>query len=186
VRARSYGYALFIVSLLLTAFGSAFYHVEPNDARLVWDRLPIALACAGLLTGVRAESRNRHDEAFETFALALAAAASVYWWNITADLRPYLLLQALPLLLIPLWQWIYHLPRERRLAFGLAIGLYVLAKIAELGDHAIYEATGFVSGHTMKHLLASLGAAAIVFNLNGGIILGLYRDAASNLLPDPS
>jgi hypothetical protein len=179
VRGRSYGYALFVVSLLLTAFGSAFYHLDPNDARLVWDRLPIALACAGLLVGVRAESRGRHDEAFETGALALAAAASVYWWNITGDLRPYLLLQALPLLLIPLWQWIYHAPRERRLAFGVAIGLYVLAKVGELGDHAIYGAIGLVSGHTVKHLLASLGAATVVFNLNGGVIFGLHRDGMS-------
>jgi hypothetical protein len=186
VAGKSYGYALFVVSLLLTAFGSAFYHVDPNDARLVWDRLPIAFACAGLLVGVRAESHRRRDHAFETFALALAAAASVYWWNLTGDLRPYLFLQALPLVLIPLWQWIYKAPRERRLAFAVAIGLYVLAKIAELEDRAIYDLTGFVSGHTVKHVLASAGAAAIVFNLNGGVILSLYRDAASNLLPDPS
>lgn len=186
VRRRSYGYALFVVSLLLTAFGSAFYHLDPNDARLVWDRLPIALACAGLLAGVRAESRGRHDEAFETCALTLAAAASVYWWNITADLRPYLLLQALPLVLIPLWQWIYHAPRERRLAFAVAIALYVLAKLAELADHQIYALTGLVSGHTLKHALATLAAGVIVFNLNGGVLFGLYRDAASALLPDPS
>lgn len=185
-RGRPSGYALFVVSLLLTAFGSAFYHLDPNDARLVWDRLPIALACAGLLLGVRAESRGRRENPLATFALALVAAASVYWWNLTGDLRPYLLLQALPLVLIPMWQWIHQAPRERRVAFGIAIGLYVLAKAAELGDHAIYETAGLVSGHTLKHLLASLGAAVIVFNLNGGVIFGLYRDAAANLLPDPS
>ena len=48
------GYRLFLIGLLLTAFGSAYYHLAPDNIRLVWDRLPIALACGGLLAGVRA------------------------------------------------------------------------------------------------------------------------------------
>jgi hypothetical protein len=174
---RSYGYALFVGSLVLTAAGSAFYHLEPSDVRLVWDRLPIALACAGLLAGVRAESRGYASDALATGVLAVSAVASVMWWDMNGDLRPYLLLQALPLVLIPLWQWIYRAERARRLAFGAAIALYVLAKLAELNDHAIYAATGAVSGHTLKHLLAAAASAVVVFELNGRVIFGLYRDA---------
>ena len=60
-------------------------------------------------------------------SLGVAAVASVLWWWITngtgeGDLRPYLLLQGLPLVLIPLWQAIYGAPRSHRLAVGLAIG----------------------------------------------------------------
>jgi hypothetical protein len=178
---RSCGYALFVASLLLTAIGSSFYHLEPHDTRLVWDRLPIALACAGLLGAVRAESRGRWNDAVATVALAVAAFGSVYWWDISGDLRPYLLLQALPLVLIPLWQWIYHAPRERRIAFAAAIALYVLAKVAELNDHAIYALSGLVSGHTLKHLLATLASAVVVFELNGRVIFALYCDAISLL-----
>jgi hypothetical protein len=174
---RSYGYALFVVSLLLTAAGSAFYHLDPNDIRLVWDRLPIALACAGLLAAVRAESRGGRNDAAATFAIAAAAFGSVYWWDISGDLRPYLLLQALPLVLIPLWQWIDHAARERRIAFAAAIALYVLAKVAELNDQAIFAALGVVSGHTLKHVLATLASAVVVYELNGRVIFGLYRDA---------
>ena len=115
----------------------------------------------------------------ETLVLALAAVASVYWWDISGDLRPYLLLQALPLVLIPLWQWIYGAARERRMAFAAAIALYVLAKVAELNDHAIYAITGTVSGHTMKHLLATLASAVVVYELNGRMIFGLWRDGMS-------
>src|SRR5215472_857464 len=43
------GYALFVVALLLTAAGSAYYHLAPDNQRLVWDRTPIGLTCAGLL-----------------------------------------------------------------------------------------------------------------------------------------
>ena len=186
LRGRSYGYALFVVSLLLTAIGSSFYHLAPGDARLVWDRLPIALACAGLLAAVRAESRGRRNDAVETVALALAAVASVYWWNLTGDLRPYLFLQALPLVLAPLWQWIYKAPRERRAAFAIAISVYVLAKLAELADHTVYSTTGLVSGHTIKHLLATLASGVVVFNLSGGVILALYRDAFQTSCLTPS
>src|SRR3954468_11123862 len=37
--------AVFFVSLLLTAAGSGWYHWAPDNARLVFDRIPIALAC---------------------------------------------------------------------------------------------------------------------------------------------
>jgi hypothetical protein len=48
-------------------------------------------------------------------SVTVAAVASVGWWNVTAsygvgDLRPYLLLQALPLILIPLWQSLAQAP----------------------------------------------------------------------------
>jgi hypothetical protein len=159
------GYRLFLTSLVLTAFGSTFYHLDPDNSRLVWDRLPIALACAGLLAGVYSDSRPE-DGGRITGLLSIAAFLSVAWWYLTeqrgeGDLRPYLLLQALPLLLIPLWQAIYDAPRADRVAFGLAIALYAAAKVAELYDHELFDALGWVSGHTIKHLL-STGSAAVL------------------------
>src|SRR5689334_24758203 len=48
LRAGWPGYRLFLIGLLLTAFGSAFFHLAPGNGRLTWDMLPIALAGAGL------------------------------------------------------------------------------------------------------------------------------------------
>ena len=53
------GYRLFLIGLLLTAFGSTYYHLAPDNSRLVWDRLPIALACGGLLSGVWSDVRQK-------------------------------------------------------------------------------------------------------------------------------
>src|SRR4051794_33513253 len=119
------GYRLFLIGLFLTAFGSGFYHLVPENSRLVWDRLPIALACAGLLVGVRGDIRPGLNTAREAIALGCFAVTSVAWWAITDrngadDLRPYLLLQGLPLILIPLWQTIYRAPRIDRIAFASA------------------------------------------------------------------
>jgi hypothetical protein len=170
IRAGWPGYQLFLVSLILTAFGSAIYHLAPDDARLVWDRLPIALACAGLLAGVRADVAPDANGARMTGMLAIAAVASVSWWYVTGthgqgDLRPYLLLQALPLVLIPLWQWLYKAPRADRIAFAAAIAIYVVAKVMELLDHQVFACLTWISGHTLKHLLASAAAAVIVARL---------------------
>jgi hypothetical protein len=164
------GYRLFLWALILTAAGSSFYHLAPDNARLVWDRLPIALACAGLLAAVHAETASQENRPYALPLLALTAILSVAWWhfgevNGGGDLRPYLLLQGLPLLLIPLWQWIYRAPHADRHAFGLAIILYVAAKAAELLDHETLAALGWMSGHTIKHLLATSAAAVIVRRL---------------------
>ncbi len=170
LRAGWPGYRLFLIGLFLTAFGSGFYHFAPDNARLIWDRLPIALACAGLLVGVRGDTKPGLKTEIEAIVLAVYAVASVAWWAYTDrigadDLRPYLLLQGLPLVLIPLWQAIHRAPRADRIAFAAAMGLYVLAKIAEIFDHEIANILGVVSGHTLKHLIATAATATVVWGL---------------------
>ncbi|MES2355518.1 MAG: hypothetical protein V4568_14170 [Pseudomonadota bacterium] len=164
------GYCLFMLSLVLTAAGSSFYHLAPDNARLVWDRLPIALACAGLIAATHTELRIDGNGRYNTILLALFAVISVTWWYVTdllghGDLRIYLFLQGMPLLLIPLWQAIFQAPRQERLAFGLAIFFYVMAKVAEQYDHELFTMLGWISGHTVKHLLATAGAAILVNSL---------------------
>ena len=170
IGAAWYGYRLFLLGLTLTALGSAYYHLAPDNARLVWDRLPIALACAGVLAAVRAECGQSRQPQAEAAILALLAAISVAWWHFTdrhgqGDLRPYLLVQLLPLLLIPLWQHLYPTPSTDRLCFAFAIVLYVAAKAAELHDHEISNALQWTSGHTLKHLLATVAAAVLTLRL---------------------
>jgi len=164
------GYRLFLLGLLLTALGSGYYHLAPDNARLLWDRLPIALTCAGLLAGVWADT-HRRSSVWPCTGWAVFAFAGVGWWWLSerlgsGDLRPYLLLQALCMLLIPVWQYRRRSPLPERRAFGAALALYALAKLAEMQDHAIAHALGgTVSGHTLKHVLAAAAATLIVATL---------------------
>lgn len=163
------GYRLFLVGLLMTGFGSAYYHLEPDNARLVWDRLPIAVTCGGLLAGVWGDTHGRDGRDLAAW-LSLVGVASVAWWHFTeiagvGDLRPYLVLQILPMVLIPLWHWQRRTTIAERLSIQVALVLYVMAKLAELYDHEIAQAAA-ISGHTLKHLLAVLAASAVV----GGLV----------------
>jgi hypothetical protein len=123
-----------------------------------------------LLAGVRAENGTSVNALLWTCLLGAGGALSVWWWYVTeqagqGDLRFYLLLQALPLVLIPLWHAIYRAPHNVRIAFGGAVVLYGIAKAAELSDHALFAALVWISGHTVKHLMAVLAAGLLVNHL---------------------
>jgi predicted membrane channel-forming protein YqfA (hemolysin III family) len=166
-----WGYRLFLIAVFLTALGSTYYHLAPDNARLVWDRIPIGVACAGLLAAVRAETRTDTRVARDAVVLTLLSLLSVAWWYYTdspqrpGDVRFYLLLQGLTVVLIPLWQAIYASPRPDRIWFGVAVFLYFLAKLAELWDHELLTTVGWISGHTLKHLLATVAAGVLVGRL---------------------
>lgn len=149
-------YGLLFVGVLLTAFGSAWYHLDPRDATLVWDRVPIALAFAGLVAGTLADRAPRRRLPY-TVAFATVAAGTVVAWVVAANLMPYLVMQAsfVAAALVAT----ARLPSQYshgRWLYGAA-ALYGLAVACEHLDRAIAAAThGAISGHTLKHLLAAL------------------------------
>src|SRR5204862_1616620 len=48
-------YAIFFFGVVLTCFGSGYYHLAPDNARLVWDRLPMTIVFMSLVAAVIAE-----------------------------------------------------------------------------------------------------------------------------------
>lgn len=156
-------YTVFFGAIGMTALGSTWYHLAPSDARLVWDRMPIAVACAALLAAAMHDAYSKTIPAVLSLALLTGfGVLSVFWWSWTGDLRFYLLIQAAPLVLIPVLQWQSGTPMAQRTLFFVAIGLYVWAKLFEVADQAVLQALGVVSGHTVKHLLAVLAAFVLV------------------------
>ena len=65
-----------------------------------------------------------------------------------------------------------------RISFACALVLYVVAKVAEINDHEIAALLGGgLTGHTLKHLLATLAAAVIVSGLLRRVPDGEVRPA---------
>ncbi|WP_426106941.1 hypothetical protein [Massilia sp. TSP1-1-2] len=155
--------AVFFGAIGATALGSTWYHMAPDNARLAWDRLPIALACAALLAAAVRDAYPNTKTQLPLLVLTGLGALSVFWWSWSGDLRFYLLIQAAPLVLIPVLQWQSGALMAQRTLFFVAIGLYVWAKLFEVADQAVFQALGFVSGHTLKHLLAVAAAFVLAF-----------------------
>jgi hypothetical protein len=157
-------YRLLFTGTLLTAFGSAWYHAAPSDATLVWDRLPIALGFAGLVAGALADRAPRRTLALSV-AFATVALATVLTWSWSGNLVPYIAMQA-TFIATALYA-AARLPSRftnARWLYGAA-AVYALAVVCERFDHAIDLATGgFVSGHTLKHLLAAV-AIYVVYRM---------------------
>ncbi len=156
-------YLVFFVGLALTVFGSGYYHLAPNDARLFWDRLPMTVCFMALFSAMIGERVSVRAGNYLLIPLIFSGAASLIYWYWTVqhgvrDLRPYALVQAYPLLAIVLLLLMFP-PRYSRTAdFVVALGFYVAAKVFELTDKPVFAATGgVVSGHTLKHIAAAVG-----------------------------
>jgi hypothetical protein len=170
-RREALPYRLFFVGAVLIGFGSGYYHLEPTNDRLLWDRLAMMLTFMSWIAAIVAE-RVSLQAGFRLLPLLLAAglgSAAWWWWSEAqgmGDLRFYLLMQVYPMLLIPLLLWLYP-PRYSgdRAILGV-VGLYLVALIFDRSDRLVFALTdGWVSGHTIKHLIAALAVLAIARHL---------------------
>lgn len=160
-------YGLFFVGVGLTAAGSTYYHLDPINDRLVWDRLPMTVAFMALfsaLIGERIDTRLGERLLWPLVALGLASVGYWHWSEQQGhgDLRYYYLVQFYPMLAIPLLLVLFPARYTRSADWLIALACYVLAKIVEHRDPEVYRLGQWVSGHTLKHLLAALGAYFIL------------------------
>ena len=148
--------------VLLTSICSSYYHLAPDNARLVWDRLPMTVGFMGLLAAMITERIDPRVGRALLVPLVFAGVGSVGYWFWTeqigaGDLRPYGLVQFGSLLMVALILILYPSTQSgtRYIVGGLAV--YALSKAFELADAWVFDLGGFVSGHTLKHLVAAAG-----------------------------
>jgi hypothetical protein len=159
-------YVTFCIGVVAVAFGSGSYHYAPSTPALVWDRLPMSIAFVALFSAVLGERVSWALGRALFVPLLILGVGSVFYWSWTeqhgvGDLRPYGVVQFLPMLLMPLMLLV--MPGNPGTARGLwwTFAFYVGAKICEQLDAPILAATG-MSGHAIKH---ALSAVAVLFAL---------------------
>ncbi|KAK6805322.1 hypothetical protein RDI58_003107 [Solanum bulbocastanum] len=152
-----WGWTCFYIGVAAVAFGSAYYHLKPNDARLVWDRLPMTVAFTSIIGIFIIERIDERKGTVFLIPLILAGVVSIMYWRFFDDLRPYAAVQFVPCLAIPLMAILLP-PMYTHSTYWLwAAGFYLLAKIEEAADKPIYNwSYHIVSGHTVKHLCAAM------------------------------
>ncbi len=159
-------YAVFFIGVMLSGFGSAYYHWAPGNGPLVWDRLPMTLSFAAFLVAILSEYVEPGIERRLLYPLVGLGLFSVIYWYLTerfgrGDLRLYALIQFAPLLIIPAICLNFHSRFSRHGDIYAVLALYVVAKIAEYFDQPLFDFTG-VGGHAWKHLLAALAAFGVL------------------------
>ena len=145
--------------MMLSALIAAAYHLSPSHALFTLAHTStvcavVLLTCA--LLGERVAPRFVSPAVRSCACIAVAAVGLALWLGErvvgSIDVRPLMLLEVVPLLLIP--AGVLHLPgaQTRPLDWLMLLSAYGASKLFELGDAAIFNATGWISGHSLMHL----------------------------------
>lgn len=175
---------LFFAGLVFTAAGSVFYHLQPDALRLAADRAGMAIAFAGMLglaVCERVSLRAGWPAACVAFAGGLMAVA-VY--HERGDVLPWAVVQFGGMALVLGLALLRPVPGAMGLKLGAVIFFYGVAKVFELGDHAVFDATGdVVSGHTLKHLVAACAAWPVLQAVDGLTCRALRHNPRAAAMP---
>jgi len=160
-------YMLAFAGVILTCFGSIYYHLDPNNKSLVWDRLPMTLIFTSVLAAMVCERISvRGGLLVEALMVPLGLWTVIYWTLGEAhgggDLRFYLLIQLLPIFAIPLIIAFFPPRYTSNKNLTLVLVFFVVSKICELMDRQIYAQGHLISGHTWKHLFSAIAAYYLV------------------------
>ena len=159
--------SLFLTGLVFTTATSTWYHLRPDDIGLGIDRLGMVIAFAGLL-GMAVARRISHRAGAATAAsVLLLGPMSIWFWLTSANVLPWLVIQFGGMAIILWMAFSKPLYGALSVRWGVVIAVYAIAKLFEAADHQIYELTSHaISGHSLKHLVASFAAWPVVTALS--------------------
>lgn len=162
------GYIVFCVAAVFVGVGSSYYHDSPSNGSLLWDRLPMAVAFMAFLSMLLGERIITGYKQACLWLLVLIGLSAVVYWSWTeslgrGDLRPYLLVQFLPVLLIPLIVWLFPSRYMSNSLLLSSFALYFVAKLLEHFDTEIMDFTGLTGGHALKHVVAAVAGLCIIY-----------------------
>lgn len=158
-----HAYQLWFFGVMAVALGSGYYHLQPQNNTLVWDRLPMTMAFMSLFAIIIAEFVNEKRGVILLWPFLVIGIFSVFYWQWTetqsvGDLRPYAIVQFLPMVIIPVILLLFKGCFTHKSGYWWLLFYYFLAKLLEYYDAGIYEVTGHImSGHALKHMSAAFG-----------------------------
>lgn len=169
-KSERWPYAVFFLGALLTALGSGYYHLAPDNERLFWDRLPMTIAFMGLVASQIVDRIDIRAGLALLVPMLLIGAASVIYWRITeragvGNVLPYGILQGYSVIIVLLLAALSPSRYTRGNDLYWVFGWYVLSKILETFDAQVLDLGGVVSGHTLKHLAAALAGYTVCYML---------------------
>ena len=168
-KAERWPYVIFFTGVLLTAAGSAYYHLAPDNETLFWDRVPMTVAFMALVASQVVDRINVRVGLGLLIPMLILGAASVIYWRITeragaGNVMPYGILQGYSVVILLLMATLpSRYTRGKDLYWVFA--WYALSKLFETFDPQILALGHVVSGHSLKHLAAAMAGVAICLML---------------------
>lgn len=164
-----FAYFIFFAGTALVGLGSSYYHLQPNNFTLVWDRLPMTLAFMALFSIIVAEFISISVGRRLLIPMLVVGITSVFYWYYSelsgnGDLRLYILVQFLPMLVIPIILILFNSRFTLKRSYWLLIFTYLTAKVLEHFDAQVMSVLPLLSGHTLKHIVAAFGVSLLVYN----------------------
>ncbi len=166
----STAWGVFYAGLIFTGIGSSWYHINPGNFSLVWDRLPMTIVFMSFFSIIIADYISLKAGKALLWPLVYTGLASVFYWihteqNAQGNLVPYALVQFLPMILIPFIVIFFKPTHLQSKAVWIMAIFYVLAKAFELLDGVQIYGGFYLNGHPLKHISAALAPVAITLSL---------------------
>ncbi|MBT4792158.1 MAG: hypothetical protein HON90_11350 [Halobacteriovoraceae bacterium] len=161
----SFSWLVFVIGVFLVGPGSAYYHLNPTDQTLVWDRLPMTIGFMGLTSFIFTEVFSIKKEKTFLTILLLIGFYSIFHWVQFSDLRLYFWVQLTPILCILYIAVIMPTKSLKPKHLAFAVVFYIVAKLTEHFDKQIFTNLAY-SGHSIKHLAAAISVYALIIMKN--------------------
>nr|AFO66499.1 putative membrane protein [Brassica napus] len=166
LKGEIWGWTLFYASVSSLAFGSAYYHLKPDDNRIVWDTLPILIAYSSLFSSFLVERAGERVGLSCLVLLLFISVFSVAYARVFNDLRLCLTFQLIPCLVIPVMTVLLPPKYTHSRFWLLATAAHAVSKIEGLADSKIYNFNGYtISGHSLGHLCSALAMVLLTVML---------------------
>lgn len=149
-------WVVFFAGVLLTGFGSLWYHLSPSDDRLPWDLLPMTCSFLSIVAAMAMERISVRGGLIALLPLLLVGMGSVAYWSFTGDYKFYLMVQFFSPVVLVLTVGLFPRRYTGLNYLATAFGFYLAAKIFEIFDNGIFNAGHLVSGHSLKHATAGV------------------------------
>ncbi len=159
-------YVIFFAGVLLTAVGSSYYHLSPDNETLFWDRLPMTVAFMALVCSQIVDRISVRAGLALLVPMLLLGALSVLYWRATeragvGNVIPYGILQGYSVVILLLLARMKPSRYTHGHCLYWVFAWYVLSKFLETFDGEVHELTHVVSGHTLKHIAAAIAGVAV-------------------------
>jgi len=161
-------YVVFFAGFVLTAFGSAYYHADPTNLTLTWDRAAMTVIFAGITAIYVGDRLDWNIAAWIVLPvlISLGLASQLYVAFGHDDLRLYRLVQYGSILTVVVTCLVL---RGRHTSIRTAVWMafwFGLATVSEHLDREIHQVLGPpLGGHVLKHVLAAIAGIPILLTL---------------------